>query len=309
MISILIPTYNCCPETLVSALSAQGEALARADAGNFDYEIIVADDASTDRDMLRRMRRLEHIAGCRTIFLSANVGRAAIRNHLARESRGEFLLFIDADAEVTDSGFLEKMWADRLQAEVICGRVGLPPRPAESGYELRYIYELAAERMRPAAVRAKHPYAHFATFCVMMRRQTWQTVGFDERCTEYGYEDVLMGMQLQKQGISILHTDHTLVHNGIDTNAEFLRKTDAAVRTLARLGDEMPGFSGVTRLYRRMKQLHTVWTLHAFLLPALPLLRRHLLGRHPRLSLYYLYKFGAYARTLAETESRPPADS
>ena len=298
VISILIPTYNFCPGALVAALAAQAETLARKTADDFACEILVADDASTDRDTLRRLHGLSRISGCRLIFLQANTGRAAIRNRLAREAHGEFLLFIDADAEVTDSLFLEKMWAERLRADVVCGRVGLPPRPASPGRELRYAYELSAESRRPAAVRARRPYAHFSTFCVMMRRRAWQAVGFDERCTEYGYEDVLMGLELQARGVSILHTDHTLVHCGIDTNAEFLRKTDAAARTAARLSSDMPDISRASRLCSRLGRLYLVGPLRRLLLPAMPLLRRQLLGRHPRLVLFKLYQLGAYLRAL-----------
>lgn len=306
VISILIPTYNLCPETLVAALAAQAETFARKTADDFACEILVADDASTDRETLRRLRRMADSGCCRVVFLPANTGRAAIRNRLAREARGEFLLFIDADAEVHDEAFLEKMWAERLRADVVCGRVGLPPRPEEPGHELRYACERAAEHRQAAAVRQRQPYAHFSTFCVMMRRRAWQAVGFDERCREYGYEDVLMGLELQARGISILHTDHTLVHCGIDTNAEFLRKTDAAARTAARIALDVPDISRASRLCRRLGRLHLVGPLRRLLLPAMPLLRRQLLGRKPRLVLFKLYQLGAYLRATAKTTGQTP---
>lgn len=303
MLSILIPTYNHCPSALVAALSAQGEALAADGTEDFAFEIIVADDGSTDRSVAEELRQLDTIAGCRTLLLPANVGRAAIRNRLAREARGGFLLFIDADAGVEDCGFVRKMWADRLRADVVCGRVGLAPRPGRPGHELRYAYEQAAERQRPACRRMADPYARLSSFCLMMRRGGWETVGFDERCTEYGYEDVLLGLALEAHDFSILHTDHTLVHLGLDTNAGFLRKTEAAARTLAGLGGTARRVAAAARIYDRLQRLHLAWTL-GVLPPLLPLLRRQLMSRHPWLPLFHLYKLGNYVRALGEPGAR-----
>ena len=73
-LSILIPTYNFDPRKLVQDLQAQLPE---------DAEILVGDDSPPH-----------------------NIGRAARRNALAREAKGEWLLFIDADAEVRSTSFL-----------------------------------------------------------------------------------------------------------------------------------------------------------------------------------------------------------
>ena len=82
-LSILIPTYNYdCSHLVLQLLEQQPK----------EAEIIIGDDCST--------KPIKEISGCRIFRPEHNLGRAAIRNALAREAKGEWLLFIDADAEV-----------------------------------------------------------------------------------------------------------------------------------------------------------------------------------------------------------------
>jgi hypothetical protein len=45
----------------------------------------------------------------------------------------------------------------------------------------------------------------------------------------------LMGYQLKKAGIDILHIDNGLIHEGLETNREFLTKTKLGIENLSRL--------------------------------------------------------------------------
>ena len=60
-ISVLIPTYNDVCITLVKALQQQAEAL------DTNYEIIVADDGSTNAEAIEKNRLINHIEHCRLI--------------------------------------------------------------------------------------------------------------------------------------------------------------------------------------------------------------------------------------------------
>ena len=88
--SIIIPTYNYAhylPRALESALAQRGE----------DYEIIVVDDGSIDgtRDLVAASRSRAN--GKLVYLFQQNCGLAAARNRGIRESKGEYLLFLDAD--------------------------------------------------------------------------------------------------------------------------------------------------------------------------------------------------------------------
>ncbi len=113
--SLIIPAYN--EERLLGRLLDSVDA-ARATYGRGDaVELIVADNASTDRTAVIAAMR-----GCRVIAVEKRV-IAAARNAGARAARGEFLAFVDADAQVHPDTFLE---IDRALADprVVAGATG-----------------------------------------------------------------------------------------------------------------------------------------------------------------------------------------
>ena len=99
-LSILIPAYNQSCLELVRSLQQQ----CRAEGAS--YEIVVADDGSTDETARRENASVGELEGCRAIMQPQNCGRAATRNLLVRESRGDHLLFIDSDARVVSQAFI-----------------------------------------------------------------------------------------------------------------------------------------------------------------------------------------------------------
>ena len=113
--SLIIPAYN--EERLLGRLLDSVDA-ARATYGRGDaVEVIVADNASTDRTAVIAAMR-----GCRVIAVEKRV-IAAARNAGARAARGEFLAFVDADAQVHPDTFVE---IDRALADprVVAGATG-----------------------------------------------------------------------------------------------------------------------------------------------------------------------------------------
>lgn len=297
MLSILIPTYNYNCAELIAGLAGQARRLKTEDeTGKFDFEIVVGDDASTDRPAATANKAAVAAAGGRYIGVARNVGRAFMLNTLARQAAGEFLLIIDCDARLCSSDFLQQYWNDRNKADVVCGALANPAPPPPAGHELRYRYEAAAARKRNSRYRNAHPYSAFSTFNVMLRRDVFLPAGFDERCIEYGYEDALLGLTLQQRGCSVWHTDNALIHDGIDSNASFLQKTEASLRTLFRLRGLMQQHAGTSRTFRLLRRFR----LHRLAACLFGLgqrtLRRQLCGKHPSLFLFKLYKTGYYAR-------------
>jgi len=113
--SLITPAYN--EEQLLGRLLDSVDA-ARATYGGGDaVEVIVADNASTDRTAVIAATR-----GCRVIAVEKRV-IAAARNAGARAARGEFLAFVDADAQVHPDTFVE---IDRALADprVVAGATG-----------------------------------------------------------------------------------------------------------------------------------------------------------------------------------------
>jgi glycosyltransferase involved in cell wall biosynthesis len=95
LLSIVVPYYNM-GEFIDETMASLGEVA-------FDpVEIVVVNDGSTDEDSLRKLDGLRSRKGVRVID-TPNRGLAHARNHGAREARGEFLAFLDADDKVDPS--------------------------------------------------------------------------------------------------------------------------------------------------------------------------------------------------------------
>jgi glycosyltransferase involved in cell wall biosynthesis len=289
MLSILIPTYNHTCYQLVADLHKQAEQL------DIPYEIIVAEDGSRSQVSIIANHKIEELSHCRHLIRKENVGRAAIRNMMAQEAIYNWILFIDSDAKVENPDFLHTLLKYIGKADVIAGGLKHQEENHDPHKSLRFKYEKAADRHRSAAERSLTPYERFTPFNVLMRRSTFLCIRFDENCKEYGYEDALFGVELERRGISILHIDNTLLHNGLDTNEAFLDKSETALRTLKGLNGKMESHSHVGRAYQRICRWRMGWCLRGFHRLFGGLLRRNLLSKHPSLLLFSMYKLGYYA--------------
>ena len=294
-LSILIPTYNYDCGLLVSSL----QRLAEQTVGTV-YEIIVAEDGSTDQAMVSRNEAtVTALPHCRHLKRTENVGRAAIRNVLAREAQYEWLLFIDSDMTVTDEQFLERYVNvdDNLNdniSMVIDGGVSIGGNPDELKGNLRYLYEKAAEQEHTAEQRQKRPYQHIHTANLMVSREVMMNCPFDERFRRYGYEDVLLGKQLRQQGVRILHIDNPLSFCTFEDNRNFVEKTEEGLQTLYEFREDLRGYSGLLTLVDGIHVKGVKWLLRLLFKVFKHPMRHNLCGNHPRLNVFKLYKLGYY---------------
>jgi len=178
MISFVVPAYN--EEALIcrtlDALNRAGQNLSES------YEIVVADDASTDRTSV-----ISEQHGARTVYVNLRQ-IAATRNAGARETKGDKLIFVDADTVVTN--------------EVVCaaveamskGAVGGGCAVTFDGRVPRY-----AQLIHPPLIRAFRA-AGIACGCFLFcTRQAFDAVGgFDE--TLFASEEIAMSRALKRQG-------------------------------------------------------------------------------------------------------------
>lgn len=284
-LSILIPTYNGDCRSQVTALSRQAESIE-----GLRYEIIVADDGSSDINCIYLCGEVTTLPHCRFIQREKNVGRAAIRNFLAREARYEWLLFMDCDMTIVSNDFIMN-YLNSDPSPVIYGGyvVGSGERSC-----LRYIYEKQCEPMHRAEERRKRPFMHFHTCNFLVSREVMMKHPFDERFRHYGYEDVLWGRQLQRAGVEIAHLDNPAGFCTFEDNPHFVDKTEEGLRTLHRFRDELRGYS---QLLAFVEGIHI-----GFVRTAISLFhrifgkmeRRNLCGSRPNLHIFKLYKLGYY---------------
>lgn len=301
-LSILLPSYNNVCVSLVQVLQRQADALSGKLDKPFSYEIIVADDCSTDAACIDANRVIGDMLHCRYLRMEQNVGRAQIRNVLISESRGDYVLLIDSDLFLCDDNYLYKYATST--AEVVYGGTriggeGFAMVDNEANTEnlkgnLRYIYEKKAEPSHRAVFRQLRPNQEISVCNLYARRDIMEAHPFDSRFKAYGYEDVLFGKRLAESGIEVTHIDNPVLINEFEPNSVFVKKTEEAILTLCRFEQDLEGYSNlktkVTTLGRYIPlSLFRLW--HRIMKNKE---KRNLTGSKPSLLLLKLYKLGFF---------------
>lgn len=301
-LSILLPSYNNVCVSLVQVLQRQADALRGKLDKPFRYEIIVADDCSTDAACIDANRVIGDMLHCRYLRMEQNVGRAQIRNVLISESRGDYVLLIDSDLFLCDDNYLYKYatsTADVVYGGTRIGGEGFAMVDNEANTEnlkgnLRYIYEKKAEPSHRAAFRLLRPNQEISVCNLYARRDIMKAHPFDSRFKAYGYEDVLFGKRLAESGIEVTHIDNPVLINEFEPNSVFVKKTEEAILTLCRFEQDLEGYSNlktkVTTLGRYIPlSLFRLW--HRIMKNKE---KRNLTGPKPSLLLFKLYKLGFF---------------
>ena len=282
-LSVLIPAYERTCYKLVEDLHGQLE------ESGAEYEIIVLEDGGRDQVSHIANLKINDLSHCRYERRKHNVGRAAIRNRLADEAQGEWLLFIDADAKMVRGDFIRRYLAAAAEGHtLVCGGITHRETPPARDCLLRWCYDRTFElQVGPVSPQ-------LSCFNFMVERALFMKVRFNENITTYGWEDVLLGVGLKEQGVEMTTIDNPLLHDDADKSIRFIEKTRMSLKTLhtheslllrhTRLGDAV-------NIIRRW---HMV-TLARWLFFALrPLMERQLLGRHPDMRVFAAYKLGYY---------------
>lgn len=284
-LSILIPTFNQDCTQLVRDLLEQLPQ---------DAEIIVADDGSTAIPIRDNNACIAQLPQCRYWQAKMNLGRAKIRNLLAEMAQGEWILFIDSDAQVKSKDYIASYLNLSEGNQVICGGTGNYETCPSQDKALRYKYEIHAEQKRTLERRRKKPYAQFATFNFMIRRELFMQIKFCNDICDYGHEDTLFGLELKDRKIPILHIDNKLIHTGLEPTPAYLRKIKTSLFTLSRLDEKVQQRITISAIALFIKKCHLQGFVTWIYTKTQHRIKNNLLGGNPSLLLFKLYKLGFY---------------
>ena len=279
-LSVLIPTYNSNCSDLVFSVHGMLKQM------NIPYEIIVADDGSTDEESVNSNRSIEKLENVKYIIRKENVGRACIRNFLAQQAKYKWLLFLDADVTIDRSRFIQKYLEQDF--DVILGGIIVVKRVKKLENNLRYIVESKYMESSTTAKRLRKQAKEFHTANFLVRKDIILKVPFNENFKHYGYEDVLFGKELNANGYHIHHINNPVTLIDFEENERFVEKTEESLRTLHEFKNELKGYSALLK--------------YAWLKPVLkPLyhiigkpIRNNLAGNNPKVSLFNIYKLLYY---------------
>lgn len=215
------------------------------------YEVVLVNDGSPDgtREVIERAQGL---ATCRfTVIHQANAGLARARNAGIAQAIGDRIAFIDDDILPTPVFVAEHLASDAAHGDVVVrGAVintesfdALPP---------------------PVWTPANYSGNWFWTSNVSVRRSRLDAAGgrFDESFSEYGWEDIELGLRLRALGTKAVFNKRAVVFHWKPrpkgTNvAGMVRQVRAQARTAMRLQALHPGWRvalaiGATRPQRAL---------------------------------------------------------
>ena len=290
MISILIPIYNFNVAKLVKDLYAQ------LTYTNVVFEIILGDDASIQPF---NNEKLTDLQGVTYFSLPENIGRAKMRNLLVEKANYPFLLFMDCDAAIRSSSYINNyiLEISRNSAPVcIMGGVAYRKQKPNPKYYLRWYYGTKREAT-DADIRNQKPYKSFTSFNVVFSKSIFYLVKFDESFSTYGNEDTFFGNQLRNTQIPVIHINNSLYHDGLDTNEEYLKKVETSIDNLISLMGSKKidsHFINETRLlaiYFKCRKLKVIPLLRMYYRMFLPNIKQRIL-RKPSIFRLDLYKLG-----------------
>jgi len=192
-LSVIVPSYNA-EQTIQRCLGSITNSSFK------DYELIVIDDGSIDGT--------KDIAGkfpCVLKILASNRGDGAARNEGARISRGEILVFVDADVAIRKDTLkrISDFFAANTEADAVVGLLSKthPNKNFFSQYKnlyMNYIFN-----------KVKNPVDFLFTSISAIRKK--QFLPFDE--TIRGYNDTELGKRMVREGkIVILDKNLEVIH-------------------------------------------------------------------------------------------------
>jgi GT2 family glycosyltransferase/glycosyltransferase involved in cell wall biosynthesis len=218
--SIVIPVYNKWAYTaacLCSLLEAKGE---------YAFEVIIVDDQSSDQtaDQLAKIKGITYLRN------EQNLGFVGSCNRGAQQARGEFLVFLNNDTQVTDHWLDELIdtFAREPEAGLVGSRLVYPDgKQQESG---GIIFNDGSGWNYGRGQDAENPEYHFlreVDYCsgaaIALKTAFFRDIGaFDKRYSPAYYEDTDLAFRVRESGHKVFVQPASIVihHEGVTSGTD-----------------------------------------------------------------------------------------
>jgi hypothetical protein len=298
MLSILIPVYNIDCSKLVLSLQSQCRKT------GIPFEILVYDDFSKAK-YKEKNKGLAQLFGVSYVEMKENLGRAKIRNKLAKYSNHRNLLFIDADSKLPNKSYI-KNYQDYLGKYPVIygGRSYTKRKPTALKRILHWTYGTSREAVS-AKKRNRAPHLHFMSNNFIIDRGIFEKIQFDPAHEGYGYEDTLIATELKKKNINIYHIDNPLIHTGIENTDVFFKKTQNALDNLIELykRDKILE-TRLIRVYHFLKKWGLLSMVYQYIDKRKTKLEENLKSKNPKMRKLDLWKLHYFIENI-ESEPKP----
>lgn len=293
MLTICIPIYNYDSIRLISDLNNQADNL------ECPVEIVVINDGSKPE--------FNNLYNClvspiiRYISLPQNIGRAKVRNLFVSFAKYDYLLFLDCDDKIIADHYLKQYISQIfLGCEVLCGGIKYQKNFPGKNWLVHWNYETKKERELMER-RKKSPFEAFISNNFLIRKDIFSSIKFNETLEQYGHEDTLFGYELYKSGIGIQYINNPILHEELNDNLTFLRKTDLAAQNLVAIlkftmDKEFVKSVSLMKVYFRLRSIGVIYLLKPFETSIGGFCYKRLLAGSAKLTYLNLYKLCLFAK-------------
>lgn len=294
MLSIVIPTYNYFTLPLIKDLQQQ------ATSETIDFEIIVLDDASDNLEIRNQNQEINKLDNCSYLVNEKNLGRGQTINKLVSLAKFNLLVILDCDTKPKDHFFIQNYlrFKENSNPKIAFGGIIYSDEKPMPNEMLRWVYGKKRESVS-VENRQKNPYKLALTSNLLVEKQVMIDNPFHTEITEYGFEDMVLMLDLKKKNIEINHVDNPLYHLKLDTSSDFITKFHSSLHNLKKLSDKKIisyNDSQITKVFYWIKRFKLV-SLFAFTFTKFEkLLVQNLVSQSPSVFVFDLYRLGYFCK-------------
>ncbi|MBX2827485.1 MAG: glycosyltransferase family 2 protein [Flavobacteriaceae bacterium] len=289
MLSVLIPTYNTSVISLVNQIHQMCK------EASYDFEIIIANDASTNPMVSEELQPIENKEHFRVLHNEKNKGRTATRSILAEQAKFDWLLFLDADVLPKYPDFIQRFALTQPQhASIVFGGVAYHKEKPDRLQVLRWKYGTDREA-KSVEDRMKSP--HFIiSQNLLIKKEVFSTINLVSE-NRYGLDNIVSYF-IFKEGLEVAHIDNPVYHLGLENTETFINKSIESLKTSLHFhkeGNFTEDFRPVQKLYVQLRKWGILGIFKGFMKLFVRRIEKNLYSNHPNLRGFDLYRLYHYA--------------
>ena len=211
LVSILIPNKDQVKmlQTCVESIYAQ--------AGNADFEILILENNSREKETFSYYNELEYSGKARIIKWKAEVNYSAVNNYGAKKANGDYLLFLNNDTEFKGEDVLGELlkYAEKENVGAVGAKLLYPDGTVQhAGIILGYggiaghVFEgMTEEELQKIPwSRAARQYSAVTAACMLVKKSVFAEIGGFDETFPVAYNDIDLCLRIRESGKQIVYT-------------------------------------------------------------------------------------------------------
>jgi hypothetical protein len=245
-------------------------------------------------------QEINQLDNCSFLVNEKNLGRGQTINKLVSLAKFNLLVLLDCDTKPKDHSFIGNylQFKESSNAKIAFGGIiysDEKPSPIEM---LRWVYGRKRESVS-VENRKRNPYKSALTSNLLVEKQVMIENPFHKEITEYGFEDMVLMLDLKKNNIEIQHIDNPLYHLKLDTSIDFITKFHSSLKNLKKLSDKEiihHNDSQITKVFYWIKRFKLVALFSFAFDKSKKLMVQNLVSASPSVFVFDLYRLGYFCK-------------